>query len=217
MNRKLASVCVVMSLFFVPFAFAKNVLPDAVAKADSVVWVGLDFSKVQMIGPQTDFKDPATIFPEMLTAWNELFDKEMVAETGKKMISKLGGRLGKQIVADSEGMAAINKKATVAQVVQKDGGKELADQSDITDKDIAAAVKAYTLKQTSGVGLVFIIDRMVKEPGKKSAGWGALYTVFFDIQTRAVLGSTRACYKAGGIGFRNYWFRPIKAVVDDLK
>ena len=217
MKTKIVLVFAILSLVFAFSGTTKAGVPAAAAGADSVVWVGLDYSRVQMMGTQVDFANPEGIFPDMLNAWNGLFEEELVAKTGKKMVSRLETRLGKPVVSDCEGMTAVNKKASPAQIVSKTGGKELADQSDIADKDIAAAVKAYTLKQTSGVGLVFIVDRLVKAPGKKSEGWGALYTVFFDIKSREILGSSRGCYKAGGFGFRNYWFRPVKDAVDELK
>ncbi len=43
--------------------------------SDTVVWAGLDFTKVKMIGPG-QFTEPENIFPGMLTAWNNLFLQE---------------------------------------------------------------------------------------------------------------------------------------------
>jgi hypothetical protein len=59
--------------------------------------------------------------------------------------------------------------------------------------------------------MVFIMDRLVK-----AQETGCMYVVFFDVASRKVVHSERVCERAGGIGFRNYWFRPVKNVVDKL-
>ena len=74
--------------------------------------------------------------------------------------------------------------------------------SHISEKDIAASVKGYDLKYKDGIGLVFIVDRLVKVQKV-----GCLYVVFFDIKSRNVLSSERVCNEGGGAGFRNFWFK----------
>ena len=74
-----------------------------------------------------------------------------------------------------------------------------------------ALVKAYDVRYKEGLGLVFIMDRLVK--AQQTA---CLYVVFFDIASRKIMYSERRCEKAGGGGFRNYWFGPIKHVVKEL-
>ena len=49
------------------------------ASADTLVWCGLDYSKVKMIGTM-DFRKPGEIFPTRLADWNSLFMKEMLPE-----------------------------------------------------------------------------------------------------------------------------------------
>jgi hypothetical protein len=78
----------------------------------------------------------------------------------------------------------------------------------LTEDNIASAVRSYSLKADKGLGLVFIMDRLVK-----AQQTGCLYVVFFDIASRKVVSSERVCADAGGAGFRNYWFKPIKNVV----
>lgn len=202
MKKMLICVVAVAIALTAAAAQAKG-LPEEAAAADAIVWAGLDYSQVKMFGTQ-DFKDPGAIFPGFLEKWNELFIKEIVP--------KLGNQFGKSVVVDIDGVTAANRKAKPSQVVQKDGGKELLEASDITPQDIAAAVKAYKMANKTGVGLVLIVDRFVKAEEA-----GCVYAVFFDVASRKVLSSTRGCYKAAGFGFRNYWFRPIKSAIDDLK
>jgi hypothetical protein len=87
----------------------------------------------------------------------------------------------------------------------------MVNASHITGQDIAAVVKGYELKCSKGLGLVFIMDRLVRAQQK-----GCLYVVFFDISSRKVVYSERLCEKASGAGFRNYWFGPVKHAVSKL-
>ncbi len=163
-------------------------------KTDTVIWAGLDYSMVRMYGTE-DFKDPAAIFPDYFDKWNALFLQER--------INTLGAVTGKKVVPDTEHIAERNKLATTNQVIRQDG--DFVGASDITPKDIADAVRSYKLSETSGLGLVFIVDRLVKSQAR-----GAVYVVYFDVATRNVLVSQRVIAKASGVSFRNYWFGVIK-------
>jgi hypothetical protein len=70
------------------------------------------------------------------------------------------------------------------------------------------------LDNKTGLGIVFIVDRLVKLDKK---GQGAVYVVAFDIGTREVLFSERETGRAAGFGFRNFWFRVVKDAEKGLK
>lgn len=166
---------------------------------NALIWCGLDYSRVKMIGSE-GFNQPGEIFPGMLVAWNSLFMKEVLPDLEKKFPS-----LG----SDLSAVGAANDKANAKQIDREDGTREeKVNLSHITEKDIASMVRSYKLKHEKGIGLVFIMDRLVKVQET-----GCLYVVFFDISSRKVLKSERVSEKAWGIGFRNYWFRPVKSAV----
>ena len=167
-----------------------------------LVWCGLDYSKVRMIG-SADFRQPDRIFPEMLLAWNGLFMREMLPKLES---------MAKSVGTDLKAVTALNAKAGPSQIEREDGTREeKVKATHITEADIAAAVHAYELKHDLGLGLVFIMDRLVKVQAT-----GCMHVVFFDIPTRKVLLSERVCGDAGGGGFRNYWFSPVKETVPKL-
>jgi len=169
---------------------------------DALIWCGLDYSRVKMIGT-TDFMRPQEIFPGMLAAWNGLFMKEMLPEL-EKMSPSLG--------SDMAAVGAGNDKASAKQIEREDGTREeKVNLSHLKEKDIASIVRSYKLKHDKGLGLVFIMDRLVKVQEM-----GCLYVVFFDISSRKVLKCERLSEKAMGFGFRNYWFRPVKEAVKKL-
>lgn len=164
----------------------------------TLVWAGLDFSMVRMIGAG-QFNDPDAIFPGMLDAWNDLFLKERIrsVETQSQ----------KNVVIDLSGVTAANKTATAKQIIEAPSPNDSVKESHITPADIASAVKSYKMEESSGLGVVFIVDRFVKVSKK---GSGAVHVVAFDIATREVIASERRVCDAAGFGFRNYWFRVIK-------
>ena len=170
-------------------------------KAKTVVWVGLDYSLVRMYG-QKGFNEEEKIFPYYPNAWNDLFVSERI-----KVVEKL---LKKSVIVDIEGVNKENKKATSAQIIKEDGS--FINDTHIQTEDIEKLVKSYELSEKEGLGLVFVVDRLVK-PEKK----GSIYIVFFDIEKRTVIVCDRYIGKAGGFGFRNYWFGVVKQVDKKLK
>jgi hypothetical protein len=170
-------------------------------KSDSIVWAGLDFSMVRMYGTQ-DFREPAEIFPNYLEAWNALFVQERI-EPLRKMLKK-------KVRIDTGHMAEHNRAAKSDQVIREDG--EFTKSSHITPEDIGNVVRSYKLSSQSGLGLVFVVDRFVKTEGR-----GAVYLVLFDAATRDVIAAERIVAKAGGFGFRNFWFGVIKNAEPDLR
>jgi len=172
------------------------------ANSNTLVWCGLDYSKVKMIGSR-DFRQPDQIFPEMLMAWNGLFVEEMLPKLEK---------MAKSVRTDLRAVQERNQKASASQIDRIDGSRdEMVKPTHITDEDIAETVKSYKLENDSGLGCVFIMDRLVK-----AQATGCMHVVFFDIPSRKVLRSQRVCAEAGGGGFRNYWFRPVKEAVEQL-
>ena len=169
---------------------------------DALVWCGLDYSMVKMIGT-ADFKQPDLIFPGMLEQWNALFIKEMIPLL-EKMTSP--------VQSDLAAVTARNEKASTSQIIREDGtSDEMVKPTHITADNIASIVKGLKMKHESGTGLIFVMDRLVK-----SQQMGCLYVVFFDVSTRKLLLSERVVTAAGGAGFRNFWFKPIKTAVAGL-
>jgi len=174
--------------------------------APQMVWAGLDYSHVRMIGGADAFKDPDAIFAGEFESWNRLFLKERL-----KLIEK---ESRKEVVVDIDAVTVANQHPDSKQIVSSPGADDLISSSHLTAANIAEFVKAYDFKEKTGLAVVFIADRLV-HVGKK--GEGAVYVVAFDLATREVLFSERVVARAGGYGFRNYWFRVIKDAEKVLK
>ena len=204
MKKALVSVCL-LSLFFTCATYAANKPAKHPAfSSDTVIWAGLDYSKVRMIGPG-QFNEGDAIFPGMLQAWNELFLRERLRFVEKQT--------KKRVVVDIAGVTEVNKGATSKQIIVSPGPDDTVEKSHITEQDIANAVKSYKLESKSGLAAVFIVDRFVKI----TKGEGALYVVAFDAASREVLFSQREIHDGAGFGFRNYWFRVVKDSEEALR
>ncbi len=168
------------------------------ADADEVVWLGIDYSAVKMVGIGA-FNEPAKIFPGFLEKWNGLFLDEMMPE--------LRARVRRPLRVDIDAVVASNQRASARQIVNAATYAGTA----VTPQDVERIVRGYHLNGRRGVGLVFVMDTMLKHEER-----ACLYTTFVDLRTHAVIDSQHGCYPAGGFGFRNYWFAPIKAALAEL-
>ena len=56
---------------------AEKTAKNPLLASDTLVWAGLDYSQVRMIGPG-EFRDQQALFPGMLQAWNDLFLQERI-------------------------------------------------------------------------------------------------------------------------------------------
>ena len=102
------------------------------------------------------------------------------------------------------GITERNKLATKEQITLTQGVGNAINESHITERDIAAEVRSYKMENTNGLGLVFIVDRLVRKYSApkdfshasaihqiKNVSAGAVYVVFFDISTREVISFDR--------------------------
>ena len=76
--------------------------------------------------------------------------------------------------------------------------------------NISEQLKRYELKETEGLGMVFIAMNLDKRMGK-----GTYVVVCFDIATRDILFRQEITTSAGGFGLRNYWANTVEDVIED--
>lgn len=205
------------------------------ANPNLLVWCGLDYSMVKMIGSPRDFPE-SEIFPNsmerrgdrgpsMTTAWNDLFMREMYPRLGRDLraivqsdlraVESRNARVSPQQIVNDE--SSPRNRPNIADMgsffdpmrLLHRGSRDLP--THINDADIAAAIRSYRLQTRSGMGLVFVMDRLVKKQETS-----CMYVVFFDIASRKIISLERVCTDAGGGGIRNHWFGSIKETVKRL-
>jgi hypothetical protein len=85
--------------------------------------------------------------------WNDVFIDER--------IEGVAASLGKSVFIDIGGVTERNKMLNTNLVIFLANPGTAIDESHITKRDIAADVQSYKMEHKSGIGLVFIVDRMV--------------------------------------------------------
>jgi hypothetical protein len=246
--KKIMRVAIIVSLFLtgIRATAAADRVKQMLKSSDTILWAGLDYTMVRMIRsdaamstfdtiPLTadhyDFSKVRTvgadgsqapgngIFPDMLAKWNELFVEERIQLVAKD--------LGKRVRIDIRSVMEKNQSATTNQIIRTPGPEDMIAKSHITQEDIAREVRSYKFEETSGLGLVFIVDRLSgKRYGPEDyrgtraniMAAAAIYVVFFDLGTREVVSAKRETHSVTTAGnFRNFWFGPIKDTASSLR
>lgn len=177
-------------------------LVAAKKNATPVTFIGIDYSQASFIGT-SDFSEPSAIFPGYLNTWNQMWADEIMEDMNKAI---------GPVTLRNEATFEANKRATPDQIKREDGPASWVDETTMTPEKLDALVKGYTLQETSGLGLVLVVDRYVKLQQT-----GCNWIVYFDIATRGITAKERVCEEASGFGFRNYWFRTQKELLDEIK
>ncbi len=87
-----------------------------------------------------------------------------------------------------------------------------SDSYQISNEELAQEIKSLPLKETDGVGLIFVAEML-----NKSHSQGVYHIVFFDIASRDILDTWKATGKARGFGLRNYWAGSVYDVLENVK
>ncbi len=170
--------------------------------ATPVTFVGIDYSRALFVG-SGDFTDTAQVTGYYPGEWNRLWASEMMEDT-----AKAAGPMTQSI----EIVAASNAKVSDLQIRRTDGGDDIVAATEITAETLGELVASYDMKGAEGLALVLVVDRYVKLQEQ-----GCTWVVYFDAGSRKIEAKQRVCEKASGFGFRNYWFRTAKDLVDDIK
>lgn len=76
--------------------------------------------------------------------------------------------------------------------------------------NISEQLKSYELKETNGLGMVFIATNLDKRMGN-----GSYAVVCFDIATRDILFRYEITTEASGFGLRNYWANTVEDIIEN--
>ena len=169
-----------------------------VFNSSSIVYYGLDFSNVRLIGSE-GFTDPTEIKNRFFRSWNHLLLTEKDKYDLKEAFSKT------DVEYDLDVTDERNTTPNVEDLVINQSYR-------LEESKIPGMVKQYKYDQTDGIGLVFIIESF-----NKTDQAGTLYVTFFDIATKKTLLVKKMGGKPGGFGLRNYWAAVIYDVLKDCK
>jgi hypothetical protein len=186
---------------------------NSLIASDTVVWAGLDYSMLHIIGNTNDIRVPDLIFQDMPRKWNDLFLDER--------IEGIANSLNKRAFIDIGGVTECNATLSTNRNIFEPDTLGALEKTYITQKDIAAEISTYKMVNTNGLGLVFIVDSMIYHHGASSykpTFSEGINVIFFDIATREIISSKREVKSvAFGGSFRNLWFGPIKDIDSNLQ
>ena len=165
--------------------------------AEEIVWCGLDYSNVKLIGYE-GFDDVNRVKDHFFNAWNNLMMNESKKYNFRKFYQKNSQINDLSVVRDRNTLPKVNEL-----VSQR--------QHSISDSDLAQIVKKYNLQEAEdGLGLVYIVESLSKVHDNAS-----IHVVFFDVASKKILWSKRYNTRPGGAGFRNYWASPIMKTIEE--
>jgi len=190
--KKAQLVLIPLFCFIVLFAQSQR-RPDysaigqksAVNTTETIYYYGVDFSHVRVSDGAKQFKGPeySNIYP---SAWIAYVEKEMPPVTVQKRIRS------RSFLYKQDEIAGISIKVVPDFII----GTDYAFGVDT----LKAAIKKYTVSQSSGTGLVLIPENFNKSQ-EKAMTW----VVFFDIKTREILWATKAYGKCEHMGYTAHW------------
>jgi hypothetical protein len=164
---------------------------QTVAQATEITWLGLDCTKLKMIGEAVTGED---LVNRYFTSWNSV----VVTEGTKYDFSRAFKKavVHKNLAAISELNAKVNPSDVIAY-----------ESHSISEDDLVRHVASYELNG-EGVGLVFILENFNKMEER-----GSMWVTFIDMQSGSILMAKHMEARPGGFGIRNYWVRTVYEVL----
>jgi hypothetical protein len=169
-----------------------------------IQWLGLDFSKVQLVGDFSQFaeagkKSSVEIKNRYFPGWNELMLNERDKYDVKGMLRK------ENIIYSIDMITKLNADAPTENM-------EVDNVKQFSSEDIQKHVKDYQPKNKDGIGIVFIAETLNKAD---TEAW--FHFVALDLSSNKVLFTDRLQGKPAGIGLRNYWAGAVYDIIKEIK
>jgi len=166
-----------------------------------VVWLGLDFTQVKLVGPL------GTVEKEELIPLFDDMNRLVIAERTKYNFE---AALRKdEVPFDLTAVTKLNEAidpSTIISYNSSDGTGRLSEEA------ISVLIKQYKIENTEGIGLVFFVETLDKVREK-----GIMWVAFFNLADRNLLFAEKMSGVAGGISFRNHWARSVYEVIIQIK
>lgn len=165
-----------------------------------ITWIGIDFSHVKLVGSD-GFKDPEAIVNRHFPSINYL----IVEESDKYNLEK--SFMKSEIDFNLEVTDNLNAEIDFIDLVINKSAPRL------TKENLQSFADSYDFKGiTTPVVLVFVAESL-----NKLAEKGTYHVVFINTTTREVIFTDRMSGEVGGMGFRNYWARPIYNILEQIR
>lgn len=167
--------------------------------SDDMVFYGLDFSEAKFLGG-SGLTSPASMQDKYMPALNEL----MIDERRRYDVANSYQKKNVEYYFDR--VDDINANLMIDEHYVNEQIKELSDEQ------IAHAIKRLNDSKHSGLGLVYLIEKV-----NHNNNLITVRIVFFDIESSQVLLVKRASGSMRGFSIRNYYAGGIRQIISDGK
>lgn len=167
------------------FSYAQN-SSKKVFTGTSIVWFGLDFSKVKLMDG-AGIPYPEEVKTKYALAWNNLFLSEKDKYNLQEFYSK------SKVKYDIKGVKEVNSTIDAEELVSYD-------DYEFDKSTVEEMIKLYPSKNETGIGLVFVVESLSKVENAANT-----HMTFFDIESREILFHQKMQGQPGGFGQRNFW------------
>jgi hypothetical protein len=168
---------------------------------DDIIWLGLDFTQVRLVG------DLGTVSREELIPLFDDINRLVISESSKYNFEAALRR--DEIPYDIEIATKLNSAIDPGKIIAYASSDE---QGRLNAETISVLVKQYKIEKPEGIGLVFFMETLDKVREK-----GTMWVTFLSLPDRNVLFTERMTGDAGGISFRNHWSRTVYEVIDEIR
>jgi len=166
-----------------------------------IVWLGLDFTQVRMVGPlgTVDKNELIQLFEDI----------NMVVITERSKYNFEAALRKDEVPYNLEIVTKLNSEIDPDKAIAYASQEERAR---LNEEAISVLIKQYHVENKEGIGLVFFIETLDKVREQ-----GTMWVTFFNLSDRNVLFTERMSGTAGGISFRNHWARTVYEVIDQIR
>jgi hypothetical protein len=168
---------------------------------ETIVWLGIDFTQVKLVGPL------GTVDKEELIPLFEDMNRVIISERAKY---NLETALRKdEVPYDLEVVTKLNSTIEPGKIISYSSSDE---DGRLSEEAISVLIKQYKVAKPEGIGLVFFMETIDKTREK-----GTMWVTFFSLKDRNILLTEKISGTAGGIGFRNHWATTVYNVINKIR
>lgn len=194
-----------LAIAFLASASNAQTVQDLFTHSDlPVVWLGIDYSHVQLVGDMSQFggagmKGVGEVRERYMPAWNRL----ILAESSKYDIA---GMLRKdEVEYDIDMIMAVNATVPLENM-------EKTKANVYSEEDLKRFVESYDVHDKNGIGILLIAESLNKFHEE-----AAYHFVAISLPSKTLLFHDKLLGKPRGFGLRNYWGGSIYDVVKQIK
>lgn len=197
LNRILLTA--VMAAFTLTMACAQDAGDIFTQSKTKIVWLGVDFTQVQLIGSLGTVDDD-----ELVPLFDEI--NELIIDERDKFNFREALRR-RDIPYDLGSVSELNSRIDPNSIIVPASSYDRF----MDPEQIAGLVKLYDTYGEDGIGLVFFMEYL-----DKNSETGAMWMAFFRLSDQRLLLAERMKGEAGGMGFRNHWANCVYEVIKQL-